>query len=104
MHNLSHYEINYDVDRFSFIKTKKINMDDYRGNYVLDWKEICNEYVCVGIGNVPHFASQYVFAKALNSGRTSEREEMQTMYIEIITRVHEMIALGELPKTINDVA
>lgn len=101
MSELSHYEINYDIDRFSFIKAKKVsNMEAYRSNYTLDWKEITAEYLNVGIGNVPHFASQYVFAKALNAGRTSEREEMQTMYLDIITRICQLIEKGELPKSI----
>lgn len=100
MCSLSEYEINYDVDRFSFIKTKKIiDFNHYRDNYNLNWEEITSEYLSVGIGNVPHFASQYVLAQALNNGRISEREEMQTKYIDIITRIKELIELGELPKS-----
>ncbi len=100
MSGLSNYEINYDIDRFGFQKTEKItNLDAYRSNYTLDWKEITAEYLNVGIGNVPHFASQYVFAKALNAGRTSEREEMQTMYLDIINRIIQMVESGELPKS-----
>lgn len=102
MSGLSHYEINCEIDRFSFLETKKIsNMDVYRSNYILDWEEITEEYLRVGIGNVPHFASQYVFAKALNAKRTSEREEMQTMYLDIISGVVELIASGVLPKTVE---
>lgn len=100
MSSLSHYEINYEVERFSFIKTNKnIDFNEYRDNYNLDWEEITSEYLSVGIGNVPHFASQYVLAQALNNDRTSEREEMQTMYIDIITRIKELIESGELPKS-----
>lgn len=98
---LDHYKINYDVDRFSFFSTKKIeNMDQFRKNYHLNWDEIVEEYLAVGIGDVPHFASQYVFAKALHARRTSERAEMQTMYLDIVARVNEMIEAGELPLAI----
>ena len=100
MSSLSHYEMNYEVELFSFIKTKKnIDFNEYRDNYNLDWEEITSEYLSVGIDNVPHFASQYVLAQALNNDRTSEREEMQTMYIDIITRIKELIESGELPKS-----
>jgi len=96
--NLRDYGINYDVDRFSFVLSQKIeNMDYYRKNYVLDWNEIIQEYLDVGIGDVPHFASQYVFAKALNARRTSEREEMQTMYLDIVAGINRMIEIGDLP-------
>ncbi len=93
-----HCGINYDVDRFSFVLTHKIkNFDIYRKNYDLNWDAIIAEYLEVGIGDVPHFASQYVFGKALHARRTSEREEMQTMYLEIVTRVNQLIEEGELP-------
>lgn len=95
---VSHYGINYDVDRFSFALTHKIdNFDAYRKNYNLDWDAIITEYLEVGIGDVPHFASQYVFGKALHARRTSEREEMQTMYLDIVTKVNQMIEQGKLP-------
>lgn len=95
---LTHYSINHDVDRFSFFLTEKIeDMDQYRKNYDLNWNEIVLEYLNVGIGDVPHFASQYVFAKALHARRTSEREEMQTMYLDIVAQVNKMIETGELP-------
>lgn len=95
---LRHYDINYDVDRFSFVVSHKIeNMEQYRKKFSLEWDEIIAEYLEVGIGDVPHFASQYVFAKALHTRNTSEREEMQTMYLDIVARVNKMIEKGELP-------
>lgn len=101
MSSRSHYEFNYEVELFSFVKTGKlINMDAYRDNYDLNWEEIISEYLNVGIGDLAHFASQYVFAKALINRRTSQREEMQTMYIDIITRINDMIKSGKLPKAI----
>lgn len=100
-HEINHYMLNYDVDRFSFMSTQKIdNMNELRKNYTLDWNEIIQEYINVGIGDVPHFASQYVFGKALNSGRTSERDEMQTMYLDIVARISQMIESGQLPKSL----
>lgn len=99
--DLSHYGINYDVGRFSFVLTQKIeNMDQFRKNYALDWNRIIAEYLEVGICDVPHFASQYVFAKALHARRTSERQEMQTMYFDIVARVNKMIELGNLPSSV----
>lgn len=96
--NLGRDDINYDVGRFSFILSKDIAAVELcEKNYILDWDEIFAEYLEVGIGDVPHFASQYVFAKALHDQRTAERAEMQTMYLEIVERVNTMIAKGELP-------
>ncbi|MFK7811093.1 MAG: hypothetical protein AB8B59_01280 [Maribacter sp.] len=97
----NHYSINYDVDRFSFVLSQKIgDMGQFRKNYTLNWNEIITEYLEVGIGDVPHFASQYVFAKALNTRRTSEREEMQTMYLYIVAGVNKMIEMGDLPSSL----
>ena len=99
--SLSHYSINYDVDRFSFVLSKKIvDMGRFRKHYTLNWNEIISEYLEVGIGDVPHFASQYVFAKALNTRRTSEREEMQTMYLDIVAGINKMIEMGDLPLSV----
>lgn len=90
--------INFDVDRFSFLSTKEIiDPDSYRSNYVLNWSEIIEEYMLVGIGDVPHFASQYVFAQAMNNDRTSERKEMQTMYLDIVDHINQLIEKGDLP-------
>ena len=93
-----HYFNNHDVDRFNFVFFQKIeNMEQFRKNYALDWNEIIAEYLEVGIGDVPHFASQYVFAKALNARRTSERDEMQTMYLDIVDGINKLIKMGDLP-------
>lgn len=93
-----HYFNNHDVDRFNFVLSQEIeNMEQYRKNYSLDWNEIIEEYLEVGIGDVPHFASQYVFAKALNTRRTSERNEMQTMYLDIVDGINKLIKMGDLP-------
>lgn len=96
--DIDRYKINYDVDRFSFVFSREIERTaQLKKNYELDWEEIKVEYLERGIGDVPHFASQYVFAKALHARRTSEREEMQTMYLEIVAGVNKMIERGDLP-------
>jgi hypothetical protein len=99
--NVYKLHINYDVDRFSFmLKGEIYDSDTYRKRYDLDWEAIIIEYLQVGIGDVPHFASQYVFGKALHERRTAEREEMQTMYLEIVAVINQMIEDGKLPLTI----
>ena len=99
--SLDHNDINYDVGRFSFVLSQEIeDLERFRNNYILDWSEIIAEYLEVGIGDVPHFASQYVFAKALHADRTSERAEMQAMYLEIVSHVNKLIEKGDLPAAI----
>ncbi len=101
MNDALDYATKYEIELYGFMKTENISdMDVYRANYVLEWNEIINEYLAVGIGDIPHFASQYVFAKALNNGLKTEREEMQTMYLDIVKGVNALVASGELPKTI----
>ncbi len=107
---LKHYNINYDIDRFEFMSLsdtffeKVLNkvqdaMTNYVGQkpYSLNWEEIIAEYIQVGQSDVPHFASQYVFAKFLLEGRSHEKKMMQEMYLEIVAVIISKIERGILP-------
>jgi hypothetical protein len=111
---IKHYYINYDVNRFSFTKQTsslfekvidKVNdaLNDFVGQkpFELNWDEINNEYIKIGQSDVPHFASQYVFAKFLKKRRTEEKENMQAMYLEIVAVINKEIELGNLPSKVK---
>lgn len=110
---VKHYNINYDIERFSFVPetsslfekvVDKVNdaLNNFVGQkpYELNWEEITREYIEIGLGDVPHFASQYVFAKFLNQKRTKEKENMQAMYLEIVAVINKEIELGHLPSAV----
>lgn len=111
---IKHYNINYDIERFSFVPetttlfekvVDKVNdaLNNFVGQkpYELNWEEITKEYINVGQSDVPHFASQYVFAKFLNERRSKEKENMQKMYLEIVAVINAGIELGNLPSTVK---
>lgn len=111
---IQHYNINYDVDRFSFMPetsslfekvVDKVNnaLNNFVGQrpYELNWEEITKEYISIGQSDVPNFASQYVFAKFLNERRSDEKENMQLMYLEIVAVVNKEIELGHLPSLVK---
>lgn len=104
------YNINYDIERFSFVTpqsslfekmTDKVNaiLNGIRGSrpYELEWADIIESYLELGVGDVPHFASQYVFGNFLVQRRSHEKENMQAMYIEIVDGLNEEIEKGRLP-------
>jgi len=108
------YNINYDVERFCFIPETtslfekvidKVNhtLNNFVGQkpYELNWEKITEEYTEVGQSDVPHFASQYVFAKFLNEGRAEQKENMQKMYLEIVAVINARIESGDLPTTVK---
>lgn len=111
---IKHYNINYDVERFSFIPETtslfekiidKVNdaLNNFVGQkpYELNWEEITEQYIRIGQKDVPHFASQYVFAKFMNKKRLGEKENMQTMYLEIVAVINKEIELGNLPSQVE---
>ncbi|MFK7813342.1 MAG: hypothetical protein AB8B59_12685 [Maribacter sp.] len=111
---IKHYYINYDVQRFSFVSETnslfekvidKVNdaLNNFVGQkpYELNWEEITNQYIKIGQSDVPHFASQFVFSKFLNEGRSKEKENMQAMYLEIVAVINKEIELGRLPTEIQ---
>jgi hypothetical protein len=111
---IRHYNVNYDVDRFSFVPettslfekvVEKVNdaLNNFVGQrpYEMNWEEITTEYVKIGQSDVPNFASQYVFAKFLNEKRSSEKENMQLMYLEIVAVINKEIELGHLPSMVK---
>ena len=104
------YNINYDVERFSFIQKEhnlfekmvdRVNsiLNGMVGNkpYHIDWKEVVDDYKKRGVGDVPHFASQHVFGYFLIQKRASEKANMQAMYIEIVNGINGEIEKGNLP-------
>lgn len=110
---IKHYHKNYDVERFSFVTEtsslfekviEKVNdaLNNFVGQkpYELNWEEITHEYISNGQSDVPHFASQFVFSKFLNEGRSSEKVNMQEMYLEIVAVIITEIELGNLPTTV----
>ena len=112
---IKHYNINYDVERFSFVSTpsslfekvlEKVNdtLNNFVGQkpYELCWGEITSEYIAFGQNDIPHFASQYVFAKFLNEGRANEKENMQAMYLEIVAVLNKEVERGILPSTVEE--
>ncbi|MEO1012976.1 MAG: hypothetical protein AAFX53_16880 [Bacteroidota bacterium] len=107
------YDPNLDSDRFSFVSpgdgmaqgiTEKTGLvtDGIVGSppYVVDWEDVFANYMDWGIGDVPHFASQYVFSGFLLKGRAHEKGNMQAMYLELVDRINGMIETGELPAVI----
>lgn len=114
---IKHYNINYDIGRFSFVTetnslfekvVDKVNsaLNNFVGQrpYELNWEEITEQYIAIGQGDIPHFASQYVFAKFLSQHRSSEKEAMQVMYLEIVAVVNKEVELGILPSLLDDAA
>jgi len=112
---IKHYNINYDVERFSFVSDsssifEKVidNVNNALNNFVgqkpyeLNWEEIRNQYLDRGKNDVPYFASQYVFAKFLIEKRAKEKENMQKMYLEIVAVINAEIELGNLPAKDNE--
>lgn len=104
------YNINYDVERFSFLSedsslfevaVDKVNsiLNGIVGakEYEIDWDDVIDEFLEMGVGDVPHFAHQYVFSRFLIKGRSKEKETMQKMYLEIVDSINEEIEKGNLP-------
>ena len=112
---IKHYNINYDIDRFNFAELPsslfekvldKVNdaLNNFVGQkpYELNWVDITNQYLEIGQSDVPHFASEYVFAKFLNEGRSSDKENMQAMYLEIVAVIVKEIERGKLPTNFKE--
>lgn len=109
------YNPNYDVERFSFITKEhslfermvdKVNsiLNDMVGRrpYEIDWQVVVDGYKERGVGDVPHYASQYVFGYFLLEKRASEKENMQAMYLEIVNSINGEIEKGTLPGKVED--
>ncbi|MEX0360245.1 MAG: hypothetical protein AB3N10_04575, partial [Allomuricauda sp.] len=108
--NIIKYNVNYDIERFSFISREhsffdrmaaKVNsilngMVSKRG-YHIDWKEVVDEYKETGVGDVPHFAFQYVFDRVISGKLKIDRENKQAMYLEIVNAINGEIEKGNLP-------
>jgi len=122
------YNINLDTERFSFLSkessffeqmTRKVN-SILNGmvaekEYSIDWKKVVDEYLERGVGDVPHFANQFVLNNyVLNvEGRkkmkeqnleyvTPKKEILQAIYLEIINSINGEIDKGNLPGSSED--
>lgn len=103
------YNINYDTARFSFLPKESSSLkrmmnrvtsilNDFVGtDFELDWGDIIQEYLKCGVGDVPHFATQYVFADFQMRKRAHEKEFMEAVYIRITDGLNEEIEKGYLP-------
>ncbi|MGF1560048.1 MAG: hypothetical protein ACFCUL_13240 [Flavobacteriaceae bacterium] len=104
------YNVNYDTARFTFLPQRegslfrkmlfKVNaiLNDFKGtDFELDWGDIVQEYLKCGVGDVPHFAAQYVFADFQLRRRAHEKEVMEAIYIRITEGLNEEIEKGYLP-------
>ena len=104
------YHINYDTERFTFLPHRegslfkkminKVNaiLNDFVGtDFEVDWGDVVQEYLKCGVGDVPHFASQYVFADFQIRKRAHEKEIMEAVYLRIVDGLNEEIEKGYLP-------
>jgi len=109
------YNINIDTDRFSFLSkessffeqmTDKVNSILYGmispKEYDIDWKNVVKDYLQHGVGDVPHFAFQYVFERSLVSKLNLSNEQKEAMYLEIVDSVNGELKKGTLPKTLDE--
>lgn len=104
------YDINYDVERFTFLNKKSSLFNRMRDKvneilngvvatkpYTIDWKDVVEGYKERGVGDVPHYASQYVFAYFMIFRDPQQKADMQAMYLEIVESINTQIEIGKLP-------
>lgn len=104
------YDINHDVERFTFLNKKSSLFERMRDKtneilngmigtkpYEIDWKDVLEGYKERGVGGVPHYASQYVFAYFMIFRDPNDKAGMQAMYLEIVESINAEIEQGNLP-------
>lgn len=104
------YNKNYDIARFSFLPKGSEIIEEFRKDatkfyldlvgtpsYELDFDALEKQYLEFGIGDVPHFVSQYVFAWFLIRKRANEYENKERMYLQGVYYINEKIENGDLP-------
>jgi len=126
--NIVAYNRNLDVERFTFLSkentffeqmTTKVNailngMVSEK-EYTIDWKMVVDEYMERGIGDVPHFANQYVLSRYVINAEerqkmkeqglkfvTPKKEVLQAIYLEIVNSINGEIEKGNLPGSMED--
>ncbi|MEN1784375.1 MAG: hypothetical protein AAGF77_04470 [Bacteroidota bacterium] len=110
--NIVSYDANLDTERFSFLSKEDSAFDKmlYQVNsllnsmllkkeYQIDWNEVVDQYKLGGIGDVPHFASQYVHSKYRLTGMENRSEVLEAMYLEITRSINQEIEKGNLPSS-----
>ena len=70
--------------------------------YEIDWEDVVKEYLKYGIGDVPHFAYQFVFSRTLISKTKVSNEHKEAMYLEIINSINGELKKGTLPKNLEE--
>lgn len=113
--NIVAYNQNLDTDRFSFLSkdhtafekmfakvNSLLNSMVLKKEHQIDWNEVVSEYKERGIGDVPHFASQYVHCKYLLTGKEKRSEVLEAMYLEITRSINQEIKEGNLPQSSSE--
>lgn len=107
------YNVNNDTERFSFLSKEHSTFDGMaakvnsllnslvlKKEHQINWQEVVEEYKSRGVGDVPHFASQYIQAKYLLLGLEKRGEILEAMYLEIVRSINGEIEKGNLPKSL----
>ncbi|MEO1485699.1 MAG: hypothetical protein AAFU57_08130 [Bacteroidota bacterium] len=108
--NIVAYDQNLDTGRFSFLSEEHtafekmvakvnslLNSMVLKKEHQIDWTDVVDQYKARGIGDVPHFASQYVQSKYLLTGKEKRSEVLEAMYLEITRSINQEIKEGNLP-------
>ncbi|MEL7270190.1 MAG: hypothetical protein AAGL34_11495 [Bacteroidota bacterium] len=113
--NIVAYDVNLDTDRFSFLSKDNtafekmsakvnslLNSMVLKKEHQIDWSEVVDEYKKRGIGDVPHFASQYVQGKYMLTGKEKRGEVLEAIYLEITRSINQEIKEGNLPANFSN--
>lgn len=108
--NIVAYNQNLDTDRFSFLSKEHstfekmfakvnslLNSMVLKKEHQIDWNEVVEQYTKAGVGDVPHFASQYVQSRYKLTGKEKRPEVLEAMYLEIARSINQEIKEGNLP-------
>lgn len=122
------YNRNLDVERFTFLSKENkffelmtakvnslLNAMVSEKEYTIDWKMVVDEYMERGVGDVPHFANQYVLSRYVINAEerqkmkeqglkfvTPKKEVLQAIYLEIVNAINGEIDKENLPGSIED--